>query len=784
MLFFLAGFVVHAQEGKKFALSGILVDSVSNQAVEYASVAVYKFPDTSLVAGVITNQKGEFSINNLQNGKYLVTFSFIGYKTKTMEATISNAPYRFSKPIRLCSSSLSLDEVEISSSGIEKQVNIEKTKIDVSKNMASVSGNVTEVLKGLPSVNLDAEDNLYLRGNGNILILIDGRPTTVTTLNAIPASNIESIEIITNPDAKYDAEGTGGIINIITKKNSSGVNSAITLNYGINNRVNGGINLNIGNGLWDMSFGYNGRYEKTAVESNLSREFFSPLLFIEQDIHSSQVNTSHVASLNFSVRPDKKNIISLGLKTIMPDAENTQEILGNQSDGVSPEVWYNRKNEITWSRRAFESAFSYKRIFEKSKHELSFDASFSRTRGSRTGDYYIENEYLQKSDAGGWPTNTAIQVDYFKQLSGKGKVETGLKAFSRWNSFSSDFWDKDTLSSEWLINPALSSELVHDEFIYSAYLMYSDSIFKKLYYKIGARFEYSTSNLDANTGDKISNDFLFPFPFLLLKYNLNAAQSLAVSVNRRVTRPIYMQLNPYIVVIDQTTYETGNQNLIPEISDKIEINHSLIKEKFQLRSNLYYSSTKDYITQVSMLLPPDTLVVTYVNGDRMNKLGFETDATFKLNKRLSINPVFSIFKVHSTGQVNEIDLTTNDVAFIANLKASFKPEAKTEIQLLLSYNSPVSLPQFDLDEIYYADVSVKRNFLNNKLALSLTLTDIFNSRKWLIASDNAAFKLNNESKKDSRVFWIGLTYFINAYKTSKPTKSEGQEEEGLIKLGQ
>jgi hypothetical protein len=185
-----------------------------------------------------------------------------------------------------------------------------------------------------------------------------------------------------------------------------------------------------------------------------------------------------------------------------------------------------------------------------------------------------------------------------------------------------------------------------------------------------------------------------------------------------------------------------------------------------------------------MLLPPDTLVVTYVNGDRMNKFGIETDATFNIHKTFSLNPGFSVFKVHSTGFANEIDLTTDDVAFTVNLKATIKPEAKTEIQILLNYSSPIALPQFDLDEIYYADVSAKRSFFQNKLTVSLTLTDIFDSRKWLITSENAAFNLTNDSKKDSRILWIGLTYNINAYKNSKPQKGDGQEEEGLIKLGQ
>jgi len=202
----------------------------------------------------------------------------------------------------------------------------------------------------------------------------------------------------------------------------------------------------------------------------------------------------------------------------------------------------------------------------------------------------------------------------------------------------------DTITNEWIINPVFSNDLEHKEYIYSGYLMYSDSLLKKLYYKVGVRLEYNTSDLiQKSINEEIYNHYLFPFPHLLLTRNINKAQSIALSINRRVTRPTYPQLNPFINVIDQTTYETGNKNLKPEILDKVEFNYSWIKEKYQLRSILYYSSTKDFITQVSLLSSPDNLVLTYVNGDRLNKIGADIDYVYKFNKVISVNPHFPYF---------------------------------------------------------------------------------------------------------------------------------------------
>ena len=169
-----------------------------------------------------------------------------------------------------------------------------------------------------------------------------------------------------------------------------------------------------------------------------------------------------------------------------------------------------------------------------------------------------------------------------------GKLESGLKGFSRWNNFNYSFYDLDTASGQWISNAAYSNDLQHQEYIYSTYLMYSDTLFKKLYYKIGVRLEYNTSELiQKSLNDTINREYLFPFPYLLLKHTINKSQSIALSINRRITRPTYPQLNPFINVIDQMTYETGNKELKPEILDKAELNYSIIKEKFQFKTNVF-----------------------------------------------------------------------------------------------------------------------------------------------------------------------------------------------------
>ncbi len=317
-----------------------------------------------------------------------------------------------------------------------KQVTIEKTKINVAQNISAVSGNITNVLKSQSNITIDAEDNVYLRGSSKILLLIDGRPTTVASLNSIPSSSVENIEIVTNPDAKYDAEGTGGIINIITKrKKAEGFNVGATVNYRLLNRINDGINLNYSKSLWDVGLSYSGRYQETNISSILERELYRQQIQVNQDIQSAQITTGHNASVSLSVGPGMKNTISAGLKFMKNNLHNDQTITGRQTTDTLPEVSFNRRNEVSWNRTTFEGSLSYKRVFVRNKHEISVDAFYSQTKGSRPADYYIDDQLRQTSDAGGKPTNVSLQADYIKNLFKRGKMEAGAKFFSRWNDF-------------------------------------------------------------------------------------------------------------------------------------------------------------------------------------------------------------------------------------------------------------------------------------------------------------------------------------------------------------
>jgi hypothetical protein len=783
---FLMSIILFGQTHQPTTLTGIITDSSTMLPVEYASVALYKAADTTLVSGSITDSLGRFSLKVSKDEEYILKVGFVGYKTRIVSLPRSSQTSQKLYPIALQPGSMMLKEVEITSKQNERRTGFEKTTVNVSGNPNAASGNASDIIKNLSAVNIGADNQVYLRGNRNILLMIDGRPTTMESLNAIPSGGISTIEVITNPDVRYDAEGTGGIINIIMKKEArAGFSGYAAVNAGYENRINGAIGAAMNSNRWDISLAYSGRFEKDKISGELERRLYFRPLVIDQEIASAQTSTSNAVDLSVDFKPDKTNRISLNARLILPAISNIQEIRNTQYEDTLPGVTFLRRNEFFYSRKTFESTLEYKKTFHQDKQSISAGIAYSQTKGSRPADYYINDQYIQKSDGGGAPTNASVQIDFQGKIKNAGKIETGLKVFSRWNAFNYHFYNFDSVDSQWLIDSAFTNDLEYREFIGSGYFMYSDTLATKFHYRAGVRLEINNADFcQFTTGEHSYHEYIFPFPYLLIKYSLNRQNTFSMGFNRRVTRPTFPQLNPYVNIIDHFTYETGNKDLKPEVADRFEFFHSLSGEKIQLRSSLYLNSTKDFITHVSTVSDSGLLVITYMNGTRQTIAGTSIEATWKCTGWLGLYPDINLFFNTSTGTVNGLTLVSEAWSFTGNIKALFNPDRKTDIQLLLNYTAPNELLQFNVDASWYADLSVKRSFFENRLSVSLMITDIFDTRTWNIESDNPLYYLRNFSKSQTRILWLGLNYTLNYNKIKKQPKTASPEEDkGLIRTG-
>ncbi|OFY33912.1 MAG: hypothetical protein A2X17_02035 [Bacteroidetes bacterium GWF2_41_61] len=765
------------------SLSGRVTQGQNSAPAEFASV-VLKELDSKIVAGAMTDNKGRFTIANIKSGEYLLQVSFIGYRTNNRKVVLIEGKNVMEEPVNLKESEDILGEAVVTASYSQKQSDIERTKINTAGSIAASRGSITDLLKSASSVTIDNDNKISIRGNSNILLLIDGIPTTVGSLDGIPASATESVEIITNPDAKYDSEGTGGIINVITKKEKrDGISLVSTLNYGLYSRVNGDIMTAYNKNGWNLALNYSGKYHQERIQSDLFRNFYSTSASIEQNIASSQKQNTNIVGFNAIKRFESGDLLTINLKYMHPEILNSQNIT-NINTSIGGGNFINRVNEFHHIRTTGEAIGEYKMVLKKEISDLTFRGSFSRTKGERPGEYYEDGVFVQKSDGGGHPTNFSFQSDYAQKIPGIGLAEGGLKFFSRGNTFKTETYLFDQTSQSWIYNTFLSSDLTHDEDILSGYLNFSSASNKSFTYKIGVRAEYSTSFFRIiENPEEIYTTKLFLSPSLLLKQNLSNQSSLAFSFTRRITRPTYPQINPYVNMIDKTVFETGNKNLKPEEVSKFEVAYNLGNNGHSLMASLYLSSATDFITQVSSLYDQNSLMLTYVNGEKSIKSGIEINGRYKFSSLFAMGLNSNLYYGKTTGESNNFDLTSSSVMFSGNLTANITPAKKGDFSLQYFYTSPQTFPQFKTKSVHYMDIGYKRGLIKDKLSATISVSDIFNTKRWDIESDNRIYSLKNNSKNQSRVVWIGLTFNINKMQLSKPTKKDEEADGALIKLG-
>ena len=577
-LFSMTGIMAPLMGQEKIGIEGVVVDSLARVPVEYASIALYSDPDSLPVTGVISDEAGEYRFTAIRPGQYFLKVSFIGYQNRSVPVDVKKGKIITVPPILLAPSSMNLEELEVIARQEMKRPSVEKTTVNVEKSTRAVTGNALDILKNIPSVRIGQDQEIFLRGNRNILLMIDGKPTTVESLVNIPSASIGNIEIMTNPDARYDAEGTAGIINIVMKKETpAGWQGSVNLSMDQEFCANGGFGVWVNNRKWEAGLGYQGRYEVNDIHSTLHRHLYFRPLRIDQEIDAIQTTRSHLINTSVEFRPKKGHRISFNGKLSYPEFHNNQHITNMQQSDTLPPDTVHRRNDINHHRRTIETTLEYMLNARQGRQTLSVSANFSRNKGSRPSDYFIEGELLQRSEGGGSPTIASLQADFSNKNRHGGKMETGIKGFTRWNTFTYHFYRMEGNPGQWVYDSLFSNDLDFNEFIWAAYANYSNTLFRKIQFRAGLRIEYNTARLrQYNSRYADDRDYFFPFPNLLLRYSPARDNTLSFSYNRRVTRPAFPQINPWINVIDQFTFETGNKELRPELAEKVEVSHEQI----------------------------------------------------------------------------------------------------------------------------------------------------------------------------------------------------------------
>ena len=763
-----------AAQQSKCIISGCIEDEQS-VPVSYASVAVYE--DSKPIAGTITDNNGKFSLKIPQNNEeHELAVEFIGYTKVSCKLTpnVSNVNLG---TITLKEDSISLEGAVVSAKEAPHKPTVEHTTINAAANMVSDKGTAIDILRSASAVTISNEE-ISIRGNSNILVLMDGVPTTASDLSTIPASNVKSIEVITNPDASHDASGTGGIINIVSKKTTlEGFSGLISANYGFNHFLTANASVSYNKPKASYRFSYNTKYEDDIINTTLQRYIKESAYDVLQKMNATKYTYNNNIGLGADFRINKKNKLGLDVKCILPRI-NIQQDLYNMSTIKAVTVEESRHNDVTWNRENMDVSLSYTHILKPEVSDLAVIGSVSKIWGHRPSYYYVEGIMTNQSNSGGSPFITSLQLDY-KHKFKVGTLSAGAKYTYRRNDIYHQFYDfKD---DGWIYSEALSNDLIHTESVPASYVMFASRLSTNFTYKAGLRGELSTVSLNSthDAVDQLNHSF-FIAPSISGTYKCSDKQDISFAISRRIGRPTYPQLNPYMSMVDAMTYEQGNMYLLPEKSSKLDLSYNRKSKGVSLFMNVYLSYTKDYISQIS-IIDAGRLITTYVNADMDLKSGVDVSMMIDPAKWLNVSLSANTFYVSTEGLYNGAEIANAGVTNNSNILLDFLPWRGGNIQCQYFITTPQYFPQLTTALIHQMNLGVKHKFMKGAMTVSALLTDVFDTAEWKVSSHNNIFDLTNISRNKSRMLWLGISYNFNSFKQKSAQKKD--IDRSLIRLG-
>ena len=763
----------YAQQAR-CTVSGRVIDGMSSP-VAYASVAVYK--DNSPLTGTITDHEGKFSLKLAQGtDSCQLVVEFIGY-SKVSQEFVSDKSQLNLGAIVLKEEAISLEGATVSAKEVVQKSTVEHTTINASSNISSGKGTAIDILRSASSVSV-ADNEILIRGNSNILVLMDGVPTTASDLSTIPAGNIKSIEVITNPDASHDASGTGGIINIISKKTSAqGFSGIVAANYGFNHFVTANAAFAYNKSKASYRFSYNTKYEDDVVNTSLQRNIKASAYNVLQQMEATRYTYNNNITLGADFRINQRNRLSVDAKCILPRI-NIRQDLQNTFTANSVATDEARHNDVTWNRENIEGSITYTHVIRPDVSDISVKASVSKIWGHRPSYYFVDDEKTSYSNSGGSPFISALQADY-KHKFKSGTLSAGAKLTYRRNNIYHEFYNLS--NGAWEYSEALSNDLIHTETVPALYAMFASRIGKKFTYKAGLRGEMSRVTLDSRHDNISQTDYTFFLaPSLSGIYDVADGHELSLAVSRRIGRPTYPQLNPYMSMVDATTYEKGNMHLQPEKATKLDLGYSLSRGSFNLFLNGYVNHTSDYISQITAI-DSQRLITTYVNAASDLKSG--VDFTLRVNpvKWMNVSLAANTYYVFTSGEYEGAEISNKGVTNNSNVLFDFLPWKGGDIQCQYFVSTPQYFPQLTTSLTHQMNVGFKQRFLKGAMTVSILLTDVFKTAKWEVSSHNNIFDLTNISRNKSRMLWFGFSYNFNSFKQKAAQKTES--DRSLIRLG-
>lgn len=713
LLFSLA--VLHAQRpggpsitGK---ITGTVLDTSSNVPVEFATVVLKDAKTGKEVNGTLTDADGNFKLTEIPIGTYTLVLSFIGYETKTMPG-IELTPKKPDENLGvmyMSSTSVTLEEVEVKGEASAFENRIDKLVYNADKDITTLGGDATDVLQRVPLLSVDVEGNVSLRGSSNIQVLINGKPSTIFTsgdlanaLRTIPADQIKSVEVITTPSAKYDGEGTAGIINIITKKKSiDGFTGSVSLSAGT--RTNrGSLNLNYAKGRFGLNFNGSGWY-------NIPRKSFTE--FFREDVIEGESRIldqngegrSNFFGPRFSLGAfydiNAYNSINTSINFRGFGRNNDQTTIATYIDPVQDlNQYYERISETSAFRSGFDWTTDYRKTFKKKEQEFSAAFQVSGDYSNSVNDFDQRDTFpdidptldiRNRNSNDGINLEYTGQVDYVHPFNDRIKLETGLKTIIRRieSDFESEIFDFDR--EEFVILPNQTDVFFYNQDVYAAYASVNWKLGEKYGLVAGARYEFTDISGRFDTDPtRFSNDYGNFLPSIILNRKLSRFSNIKIAYNQRIQRPSLRTVNPYVDLSDPRNIRFGNPLLEPELTHQTELSYNTFVKGWVFNGSVYYRHTQDEIDPITTVDSIGRTVTTFQNVGRNDVVGINFFSSYTIKKFLTLRGGMDIQNITAVGQVDGVDTRRNAWEWRANLNVTFSLPKDFKIELFGFYNSP------------------------------------------------------------------------------------------------
>jgi outer membrane receptor protein involved in Fe transport len=784
------------------------VTQAANKPVEFATITLLKATDSSLVKGAIADINGQYEFEQVKPGKYRIAAAYVGLKKAYSPAFEVNG----NTAVKVATLSLGADaknlkEVNVTGKKPFVEQHADKTVVNVENSIIGAGASAMEVLEKSPGVTIDKDDNINLKGKNGVVIMIDGKLTNMSSqdvaqlLKSMPSSNIDQIELITNPSAKYDAAGNAGIINIKLKKNKTvGTNGSVNLGgaYGLTSKYNGALNLNHRNEHFNLFGSYNYNHRGNEQHLNLYRTGTDNGKFTvfdqankitnKSEYHGVKVGMDYFISKNHTIGV----MIDAGVRNSTAPAFGTTLIGGREL--IDSTLKTSSENGSDWNRWAYN--INYKGVLDTLGKELNIDVDYARNKETKTanifsttwdaaGKNYMHGDTSRSNQPSDIDIKT-VKIDYVNPLKHDAKFEAGLKFSFVKTDNNARF---DSLRNEnWVYDANRSNQFIYKENVQAGYINFHKQ-FKKLSVQMGLRGEATQVEGNSVTiNRKTDTSYFNLFPSIFVSYAVAKNHQLGLSYSRRLQRPSYEDLNPFEFYLDRYSIMSGNPYLRPSYANSIELTHTF---KQFLTTSIGYTHTKDLMTQIIEVgkdaVTGDSSILRYKYLNVAKSDNFTMNISFPLPITKWWNSFTYLSGNYSKYQtiVNDQTVNISGGGFMARTQHSFTlPKGiSTEVSFFYLSSQIADEGLFKMKPMYAMDFGVSKQILHKKGSIKLSVNDVFNNQVFRGTFENAGRYNSVRSKWESQQVRLNFSYRFGStnIKAARNRKTGLEDEQNRVK---